>query len=173
MITLVIGGTRSGKSEVGARLIGRHGADVTVVVPTTFPDDPDLAARVRAHQERRPPAWTTLECGPGLPAALAATTGPALVDSLGTWVAESPDFAVDAPELLDVLARRDGPTVLVTEEVGLSVHPPTVSGRRFADALGSLNAAVGAVADEVLLTVAGRVVRVDALDDGRSTGSRR
>jgi adenosylcobinamide kinase/adenosylcobinamide-phosphate guanylyltransferase len=45
------------------------------------------------------------------------------------------------------------------------VHPSTASGRRFADALGALNAAVAAFADEVLLTVAGRVVPLDRLED--------
>ena len=158
MITLVIGGVRSGKSELGARLASRLGDSVTVVVPTTFPDDPDLAARVRAHQARRPDSWATIECGAELPVALGAAAGPVLVDSLGTWVAETPGFDVDVDALLDALATRAGATVLVTEEVGLSVHAPTEAGRRFADALGALNAAVAAVADEALLTVAGRVV---------------
>jgi adenosyl cobinamide kinase/adenosyl cobinamide phosphate guanylyltransferase len=168
----VLGGIRSGKSQLGARLATRHGAAVTVIAPTRAPDDPDLAARVRAHQEHRPASWTTVECGPRLPAALAGATGPVLVDSLGTWVAQTPDFAVDPSELLDALARRAAPTVLVTEEVGLSVHPPTRSGRRFADALGSLNAAVAEIADEVLLVVAGRVVRLDPLEGGAPAGRR-
>ena len=166
MITLVIGGVRSGKSELGARLAARLGEPVTVVVPTTFPTDPDLAARVRAHQTRRPDTWTTVECGAALPATLAATAGPVLVDSLGTWVAESPGFDVDAPALLGALATRAGSTVLVTEEVGLAVHPPTESGRRFADALGALNTEVAAIADEALLTVAGLVVPLQRPDGG-------
>jgi len=166
VITLVIGGARSGKSDLGARLASRLGDPVTVVVPTTFPTDPDLAARVRAHQARRPDSWTTVECGAALPATLAATAGPALVDSLGTWLAESPGFDADTVALLDALASRSGSTVLVTEEVGLSVHPPTESGRRFADALGALNRGVADVADEALLTVAGRVVPLRRPDGG-------
>jgi adenosyl cobinamide kinase/adenosyl cobinamide phosphate guanylyltransferase len=166
VITLVIGGVRSGKSELGARLASRLGEPVTVVVPTTFPTDPDLAARVRAHQARRPDTWTTVECGAALPATLATTAGPVLVDSLGAWVAESPGFDVDAPALLDALATRAGSTVLVTEEVGLAVHPPTESGRRFADALGALNTEVAAIADEALLTVAGQVVPLRRPDCG-------
>jgi adenosyl cobinamide kinase/adenosyl cobinamide phosphate guanylyltransferase len=167
VITLVIGGIRSGKSTLGARLAGRLGDAVTVVIPGTFPDDPDLAARVRAHQAGRPASWTTLECGDALPATLAATAGPALVDSLGTWVAQVPGFAADPAALIDATTTRAGPTVLVTEEVGLSVHPPTESGRRFADALGALNHAVAAVADEVLLAVAGRALTLPADPGGR------
>ena len=166
MITLVIGGVRSGKSELGARLASRLGEPVTVVVPTTFPTDPDLAARVRAHQTGRPGTWTTVECSAALPATLAATEGPVLVDSLGTWVAESPGFNIDTAALLDALATRSGSTVVVTEEVGLAVHPPTESGRRFADALGALNTEVATIADEALLTVAGQVVPLRRPDCG-------
>jgi adenosylcobinamide kinase/adenosylcobinamide-phosphate guanylyltransferase len=54
--------------------------------------------------------------------------------------------------------------VLVTEEVGLAVHPATEAGRRFTDALGALNAAVADVADDVWLCVAGRVTRLERPD---------
>jgi len=48
--------------------------------------------------------------------------------------------------------------VIVSEEVGLGVHPMTETGRRFADALGLLNQAVADVADQVLLAIAGRAL---------------
>jgi adenosylcobinamide kinase / adenosylcobinamide-phosphate guanylyltransferase len=50
---------------------------------------------------------------------------------------------------------------VVSEEVGLSVHPSTLEGRRFCDALGTLNQAVATVADEILLVVAGCTLRLD------------
>ena len=163
MIVVVLGGIRSGKSELAERIAAGLGEPVTVVVPAR-PEDPDFAARVRVHQARRPPSWTTLECGPDLPAALASVRGTALVDSLGSWVAAAPDFDADPDPLVDAVQRRERSTVLVSEEVGLSVHPPTELGRRFADALGTLNTAVAAIADRVLLCVAGRVVPLDTLD---------
>jgi len=157
VIVVVLGGTRSGKSELGERVAARLGEPVTVIVPARPGDDADLAARVQAHRDRRPASWATVECGPDLPAALAATRGTALVDSLGTWLAARPDLPADPAPLLDALDARTDPTVVVTEEVGLAVHPPTEAGRRFADALGALNRAVADRADRVLLTVAGRV----------------
>lgn len=87
-----------------------------------------------------------------------------LVDSLGTWVARHPDLAVEADGLLDALARRTGPVIIVSEEVGLSVHAPTELGRRFTDELGMLNQQVAAVADRVLLVVAGRILELPASD---------
>ncbi len=163
MITLVIGGTRSGKSGLAARIAAADQTPVTVVVPTVV-DDENFAQRVRAHQARRPASWTTVECGPDLPAAVRAAAGPVLIDSLGSWIAGTEGFAVDTPALLDALRSRSAPTVVVTEEVGFSVHPPTEAGRRFADELGALNVAVADAAERVLLVVAGRAIRLESLD---------
>ena len=95
---------------------------------------------------------------------LAGLAGHVLVDSLGTWVAADADLAPDAPRCARRCARARagaGDTVLVSEEVGLGVHPATEVGRRFADGLGELNRAVAEVADRVLLVVAGRVLALD------------
>ena len=160
MITLVLGGARSGKSEVGERLVAALGPDVTYVATAVVDAaraDRDWASRIEKHRARRPPTWTTVEAGPDLPAVVADLVGPVLVDSLGTWVA---GCAVDpdADALCHALTHRDGSTVVVSEEVGLGVHPSTEVGRAFRDTLGTVNRAVADVADEVLLVIAGRVL---------------
>jgi len=160
LIVVLIGGTRSGKSEVGERTAARLGEPVTVVVPATVAD-PDFAARVAAHRERRPSTWTTVECGADLVHAVRQARGTLLVDSLGTWVAATCELDVDSDALVEALAARDAPTVVVTEEVGLTVHAPTEVGRRFTDVLGALNMKVAAIADEMMLVVAGRVLHLE------------
>jgi len=120
--------------------------------------DPDLAARIEAHRTRRPAGWRTVEAGAELPAVLRSVPGPVLVDALGPWVTASPGMIVDAGALCAALTGRAADTVVVSEEVGLGVHPATEDGRRFRDALGTLNQAVAAVADEVLFVVAGRIL---------------
>ena len=161
MIALVVGGTRSGKSEVAELLAARLGEPVTVAVPATASDD-DFAARIAEHRERRPATWQTVECGNDLVSAVGDATGTLLIDSLGTWVAGAPDFVVDGAGLVAALRARSAPTVVVTEEVGLAVHPTTEVGRRFTDSLGALNVLVAAAADEASLVVAGRVLRLEA-----------
>ena len=163
VITLVLGGTSSGKSAVAERIAGSLGGSVTYVATATpVPGDADHAARIEAHRARRPASWGTLECtaAADLPGHLRRIAGPALVDSLGSWVALAPDFDVasQTTNLLAALAARDGPTVLVSEEVGLAVHPPSEAGRRFSEALGELNQRLAAAADRVLLVVAGRAL---------------
>jgi len=159
MITLVLGGARSGKSKVGEQLAAGLPPPVTYVATAVLAgDDADHLARVATHRARRDPTWSTIEPGRELAAALRRLEGSALVDSLGSWLSTHDDFGVDGEALCAALRARSGDTVVVSEEVGLGVHPSTAAGRLFRDVLGDLNAAVAALADEVLLVVAGRVL---------------
>jgi adenosylcobinamide kinase/adenosylcobinamide-phosphate guanylyltransferase len=164
VITLVLGGTRSGKSAVAEKLALRNAAPV-LYIATGAPTDVEMRERIDAHKGRRDERFTTVEAG----AELIATLGerlhlPALVDSLGTWVAHHDDFAVNTVGLTTALSARAAPTVVVSDEVGFGVHPSTLTGRRFRDALGEVNQAVAETADDVLL-VAGRVLPLAAMDD--------
>jgi adenosylcobinamide kinase / adenosylcobinamide-phosphate guanylyltransferase len=160
-VALVLGGARSGKSVEAERLVTRWagGEPVTYVATALLDvDDPSLAGRVAAHRARRPASWTTVDAGPDLAGVLAGLVGPVLLDSLGPWVAAAHPDTPDPAPLVTALAGRQGDTVVVSDEVGLAVHPTSASGRWFVDALGSVNQAVAAVADDVRLVVAGRVL---------------
>lgn len=162
MITLIVGGARSGKSLVAERLVATLPPPITYVATAVVnPGDVDFVARVEAHRSRRPTSWATVDAGRDLAGRLAQIEGTVLVDALGTWVAASDGFAVDLDVLVDVLSRRHGDTVIVTEEVGLGVHPSTEVGGRFRDVLGLVNQAAAEVADQVLLVVAGRILPLE------------
>ena len=172
VITLVLGGARSGKSAVAERLAARApGRSPTSPRPGVDAGDPDHGARIEAHRARRPPSWATVEAGPDLRRAPADVPGPVLVDSLGTWVTARP--LEPEPSIVAGLRRgpaarllgRGGDTVVVSEEVGLGVHPSTELGRRFRDVLGEVNQAVAEVADGSLLVVAGRVLPLERPPD--------
>ncbi|MDP8975727.1 MAG: bifunctional adenosylcobinamide kinase/adenosylcobinamide-phosphate guanylyltransferase [Actinomycetota bacterium] len=160
MITLILGGARSGKSEAAERVAGRLGHTVTFVA-TGWAHDAEMAERIAIHRRRRPASWSTVEVDDGLAVALAALDGPVLVDALGTWLARRAHFEIDAGELCRALSERRGDTVVVSDEVGMGVHPSSETGRRFRDALGVLNHRVADVSDQVLLVMAGRVLHLD------------
>ena len=166
--TLVLGGTRSGKSAHAEGLL-TESAVTYVATARRYPGDDDWDRRIARHVERRPATWTTVET-PDLPKLLAtaeATGPPLLVDDLATWLTGVLDDAnawegegADEVELACaelVVAVRLCPArlVVVSAEVGLGVVPSTRSGRLFRDHLGSLNARLAEVCDEVLLLVAG------------------
>lgn len=176
MVTLVLGGARSGKSTVAEDLVSRLPAPVTYLATAVAdPSDRDFARRIALHRQRRPLGWSTIEAGARLVEVLADTVGTALIDSLGTWVAarwesassgsassgsepDSADSLIPSERLCAILRERQGHTVLVSEEVGMGVHPSSPAGMRFRDVLGSLNQQVAAAADQVLLVVAGRIL---------------
>ena len=55
-----------------------------------------------------------------------------------------------------VARARTSPTIVVSNEVGLGVVPPSPLGRRYRDLLGRVNAQWAAAADEAAFVVAGR-----------------
>lgn len=164
MITLFLGGANSGKSLVAERCVSTLGEPVTYLATWRLADpaqpDAGMDERIARHRSRRSPDWATRELArdESLAQVLETLEGVVLLDALGTWVAGAPEFAVDVNALCSALLRRTGPTVVVSDEVGLGVHPSTASGRRFREALGPVNEAVAAVADAVWLVVAGRLL---------------
>jgi adenosylcobinamide kinase/adenosylcobinamide-phosphate guanylyltransferase len=164
----VLGGARSGKSAHAEGLVS--GTVTYVATGRRDPTDADWQARIAAHVARRPSNWSTLETS-DLPPVLSDVPGTVLVDDLATWLTgvlddtgawEGPvdEARVRCDALVDAVARRSDPLVLVSAEVGLGVVPATRSGRLFRDELGSLNAGLAQVCDEVLLLVAGLPLRL-------------
>jgi cobalamin 5'-phosphate synthase/cobalamin synthase len=161
VITLVLGGVRSGKSDVAEHLAGAAagaaaGAVTYLATGLVAQGDDDFAERVARHRARRPASWATVEEARAVPAVLARLHGVVLLDALGTWIANDLDADIDA--LVDALTHRPGDTIIVSEEVGLGVHPVTELGRLFADRLGEANRRIAEVADRCLLVVAGRPI---------------
>lgn len=171
MIHLVLGGARSGKSAFAEALLDPQPTDAGgtgehriayLATGRAEPGDDDMVARIGRHRDRRGAMWETVEVGAELAEHLCGLSPerPALVDALGTWVAAHPDLDADVAPVVEALRARTGLTVVVSDEVGLGVHPESAVGRRFRDVLGEVNQAVAAVADEVTLVVAGLPVVV-------------
>ncbi|MCY4280392.1 MAG: bifunctional adenosylcobinamide kinase/adenosylcobinamide-phosphate guanylyltransferase [Acidimicrobiaceae bacterium] len=71
------------------------------------------------------------------------------------------EIVAEAAGLARSLAVRRGLAVIVTNEVGSGVVPPTPLGREFRDLLGSVNQAVVQAADSAYLVVAGRLLALE------------
>lgn len=154
----MLGGSRSGKSAFAESLLDGAGEVTYVATALPRPDDPEWAARVAAHQVRRPPTWRTQETL-DIAAVLYNSGGPVLVDSITLWVAATSD----TQRMDELLAAWQGTTrdvVAVSDEVGSGVVPVSAEGRRFRDALGLVNQRLAAAADDVHLVVAGLPLRL-------------
>ena len=162
-VTLVIGGVRSGKSALAVEMGRRHDGDV-VMIATAEPFDDDMRDRIARHQSDRP-GWPTVEAPLDLDAAIAGAPADALliVDCITVWVANELHHRgdVDPTGVVSALHERRGPSVVITNEVGLGVHPETDLGRRYRDDLGRANQLIAAVATTTLLMVAGKALRLE------------
>jgi adenosylcobinamide kinase/adenosylcobinamide-phosphate guanylyltransferase len=170
----VLGGARSGKSVTAERMLSSRD-HVDYVATGAVPDhaDPEWAARVNAHRQRRPAHWTTLETRNLEPVLTAASAerlaAPVLVDCLSTWLAGVMDdlgvwedragadkeLARRVDGLLDAWRSTRRYVVAVSNEVGSGVVPGTASGIRYRDELGVLNARIAAECEQVWYCVAG------------------
>jgi adenosylcobinamide kinase/adenosylcobinamide-phosphate guanylyltransferase len=176
MRTLVLGGIRSGKSRWAEETIAESvgpGAQVRYLATGASADDAtagaDWPARVSAHRGRRPQHWTTAETVDVATALRQDGGTPALVDDIGNWLTAAMDrrgawdqgsVTDDIADLVSAVGTFGSPLVLVSPEVGLTVVPATTAGRRFADALGTLNQQLAAACDRVVLVIAGLAVPI-------------
>jgi adenosylcobinamide kinase / adenosylcobinamide-phosphate guanylyltransferase len=173
---MITGGMRSGKSRFAETLLADQ-RRVTYIATGPLTDattDPEWAARVEAHRQRRPAHWITVETSDPA-SALRTAEPPVLIDCLGTWVTAQIDrldtwdqplsewqeaFDSRAQDLIEAWQACQGLAVAVTNEVGWGLVPEYRSGRIFTDLLGRLNSAMAAASDEVYLLVAGRALRI-------------
>lgn len=176
-LTLVTGGARSGKSAYAERCAQASGAAVTYIATGWGEgDDEGWNARIAAHRARRPDGWTTVESANPAEALQQVPRGSCVVlDCVATWLTRVVDdtgcweeparaaevVAAATAELAEaVLTTPAAQVFLVTNEVGSGVVPATPVGGLFRDLLGRTNTTLAALADDVVLLVAGRALHL-------------
>jgi adenosylcobinamide kinase/adenosylcobinamide-phosphate guanylyltransferase len=163
-VTLVLGGARSGKSRFAQQLAAR--AEKVTFFATACASDDEMRRKIERHRRERPASWTTVEVPVELDHALrahAAGSEILLVDCLTLYAANIMSHDRENNELMqqrvdrlcETLRALSTPVVLVSNEVGSGVVPPTAVGVLFRDLLGEINQKVAQVADNVLVMFAG------------------
>ncbi|MFC3323900.1 bifunctional adenosylcobinamide kinase/adenosylcobinamide-phosphate guanylyltransferase [Mesorhizobium cantuariense] len=164
-LTFLIGGARSGKSA-HAETLATALPPPWIYIATAQAYDDEMHERIALHRSRRGEGWTTIDAPLDLAGTLAALPDdqPVLVDCLTLWLTNhmlaEHDLGLECRRLAEVLSRPRGPWFVVSNEVGQGIVPDNALARRFRDAAGRLNQQVAAVADTVLLMVAGLPLKV-------------
>jgi adenosylcobinamide kinase/adenosylcobinamide-phosphate guanylyltransferase len=167
MLTLVLGGARSGKSRYAQALVGDREA---IFVATARRDiDREMRARIIRHRDDRTRRWITIEEPEAVPSVVrqARPAGvPVLVDCVTLWLSNLLERETHTPlrkqqdillaavkELAD--ASRDREVIAVSNELGMGIVPTTRIGRRFRDIHGWANQVLAADASRVVIVIAG------------------
>ncbi len=169
---LFTGACRSGKSSLAQHWVEERGNPCIYLATAGRLDDPEMDARIAAHQAARGDRWQTLElCAGHEPgdlcaaldhaALLAGSGGAVLLDCTTLWLAgllETHDDAAVLAEietLANTLTRLRPPVALVHNEVGWGLVPDNPLGRRFRDLSGLCGQRLASVCDIVVLAVCG------------------
>jgi len=157
MITLVLGGARSGKSAYAEKIIEDLGGGTYLATSRVW--DAEMAERVQTHQDRRNELWSTIEEPVHIHDIVRGTTSPMLVDCLTLWLSnlmeEECDIDAETQKLCEALKDAKKDVVVVSNEVGLGIVPDNALARKFRDHAGRVNQAVAQTADRVLFIAAG------------------
>ncbi|TPL54823.1 bifunctional adenosylcobinamide kinase/adenosylcobinamide-phosphate guanylyltransferase [Mesorhizobium sp. B2-4-6] len=164
-LTFVLGGARSGKSSYAESLTTAFSSPWAYIATAQAYDD-EMRERIALHRSRRGEGWITVDAPLELVGVIEALPDhePVLIDCLTLWLTNhmlaEHDVEAECERLADMLSRPRGPWFVVSNEVGLGIVPDNALARRFRDAAGRLNQQVAAVADSVLMMVAGLPLKV-------------
>ena len=167
-ITLVTGGSRSGKSKQALDLAGSYGHKAFIA--TAEATDDEMRARIERHRRKRDPSYFIVEEPLDLVVALKSLPGNtevAVVDCLTVWLGNlfyrekmNNETCPEIEAFLGVLSDPPCHLILVTNEVGMGIIPGDSGTRRFRDLAGSINQQLAERAHEVILVVCGIPLRV-------------
>lgn len=172
-LTLILGGARSGKSSFAeARAAEAEGTVIYVATAQAF--DEEMEERIRAHRASRPANWVTVEAPVAVAQALGNKAveaevvlldcvtlmamnayGMGVEDDLEAQAAAEATLMKEVEQLLEVAADSEAVWLVVSNEVGLGLVPPSPLGRAYRDALGRANQRLAKATDEVIFMVAG------------------
>nr|WP_321258213.1 bifunctional adenosylcobinamide kinase/adenosylcobinamide-phosphate guanylyltransferase [uncultured Pseudodesulfovibrio sp.] len=161
MITLVLGGNKSGKSDFALNLL----ADMEqpgVFIATGKAKDFAFREQIGKHRRERSSSIEVIEVSENLPQTLRQANlhfPTVLVDSLDYWLFACQEAGCEAEkmkEFMDVLSDwGTSNLILVSCETGLGVLPASGEVRAFVRSLGALNQRIAVQADQAFLVAAG------------------
>lgn len=165
-ITFITGGARSGKSRFAQR-ISESRSEHPIYLATARVWDDDFKQRIERHQNDRGAQWTTIEEEKFL-SRTPAEDKTVLLDCVTLWLTNIFfDNGFDMEKSLgeaktewNRFMEKKMDLIVVSNELGMGVHPVEESARKFADLQGWINQYIAAMADEVYLMVSGIPVKI-------------
>lgn len=164
MKTLILGGARSGKSRYAEQLVLQSPLQA-VYIATATANDPEMAKRIKQHQQRRGVQWQNIEEPIKLIETLTKTVNSKnyiLVDCLTLWLTNllldlnlKSNIEKQISTLCDYVASVTENIIFVSNEVGLGIVPMGELSRQFCDLTGLLHQQLAQQCDQVIFMVAG------------------
>jgi adenosylcobinamide kinase/adenosylcobinamide-phosphate guanylyltransferase len=165
-ITFITGGARSGKSSFAQQLAERDCPNPVYLATARVWDD-DFRLRIERHQNDRGAHWINIEEEKRI-SSCAVDGHTVLLDCITLWLTNFfYDNQFDADRTLeeaktewDRFMQKNMTLIVVSNELGMGVHPAEESARKFADLQGWMNQYIAQQAYEVFLIISGIPVKI-------------
>lgn len=165
-ITFITGGQRSGKSNF-AQQLAEEKSESPIYLATARIWDEDFKSRVKRHQTDRGDMWQTIE--EEINISNHKLQGKVvLLDCITLWLTNiyyesksDVDVSLEAAKIeWDKFTKQDFTLLVVSNELGMGVHPENEMARKFADLQGWMNQYIAKSANEVNLMISGIPVKI-------------
>ena len=164
-LIFILGGARAGKSSFALELAQKTGKKVTFMATAT-PIDSEMRERIKDHKNARPKNWKTIEVTNGLDKKINQEKNKViLIDCLTIYTS----YLMDLPEtrildhvkkIIKAIKESASNIIIVSNEVGCSIHPENKLGRYYRDILGRVNQMFAEAADEFYVMFAGIPINI-------------
>ena len=169
-ITFITGGARSGKSRYAQKLAESIDAHPVYLATARVWDD-DFRDRIQRHQMDRGEHWINIEQEKEI-SACDVNGKTVLLDCITLWLTNFfHDNHFDLDRSLEEakaewtrFVQKDMNLIVVSNELGMGIHPIEESARKFADLQGWINQFIAQQADEVILMISGIPVKIKGGD---------
>ena len=165
-IIFITGGQRSGKSRYAQELAENFSANPVYLATARHWDD-DFEQRIRRHQADRGDMWKTVEKDKNLDS-LDLSGQTVLLDCITLWLTNifhdngyNLNASLDeAKAEWDKFIEQDFRLIVVSNEIGMSLHAPDETSRHFTDLQGWINQHIARQADSVYVMISGIPLRL-------------
>jgi adenosylcobinamide kinase/adenosylcobinamide-phosphate guanylyltransferase len=181
MITLIIGGARSGKSTYAEKYcLGKSANPAYIATAQIY--DSEMADRVKKHRDRRMGVWSNYEEPYNISLLIEKIINShdvILLDCLTIYITnlmlkdydydeKNQELVMEEKERLIYeevgkilkIIPQNKELVIVSNEVGLGIVPDNFLARAFRDISGRMNQFIGEECDQVILTTAGIPIKI-------------
>ncbi len=165
LLTLVLGGSKSGKSQYAQNLSETYPAP-RLFIATARALDEEMKQKIERHKKQRGPGWCTIEEPLEIANAVEHNSNKysvILIDCITLWISNmilkrevnQDEFEIQVNNLCKALEKALCPVIVVSNEVGMGIVPDTPLSRKFREYSGLANQQIAKTVDRVTLCVAG------------------
>ena len=168
----ITGPTKSGKSQLAEFLVKEQKSVTYIATSKPRLNDPAWQKRIDLHRMRRPDGWKLIENPKDICNAIKSIkeTESILIDSIGGLVEhylikDEDQWEIFQNKLLKCFAEDNLCIVVVSEEVGWGIVPPTPIGHLFRERLSTLTSLISRYSKKRLIAINGIAIDLDKVGE--------